>query len=222
MKLPPRPKPLVTPPNTRSWCGTEDAGGGSMGAARTVEENHNYVDPNYIVKAVSMASWVVAALTLMVLHAPTKFLVVSGQVEFGNANRTYALLSQGSILRAIAAVSLSTAMIECDALHRLLHAIWEGMKSVKPAPGQPPISKGKAVQTAFSVILRFAETIFKSDPGAFAVIEAVRNVLGCTALCSFAALNASYHSGEVRSESPKFQRPASTPTPSTRSARCVV
>ena len=66
MKLPPRPKPLVTPPNTRSWCGTEDAGGGSMGAARTVEENHNYVDPNYIVKAVSMASWVVAALTLMV------------------------------------------------------------------------------------------------------------------------------------------------------------
>ena len=170
-----------------------------------------------------MAPSVVAALTLFVLHAPIKFLVVSAQIEFGNANRTYALLSQGSILRAIAAVSLSTAMIECDALHRLLGAIWEGMKIVKLAPGQRPISKGRAVQVAFSVILRFAETIFASDPDAFAVVEAVRNVLGCTALCSFAALNASYHSGEVRSESPKFQQPVSTPAPSsTRSARCVV
>ena len=184
-----------------------------MCAARTVEGKNNYVDPSYIVKAVSMAPMVVAALTLFVLHAPTKFLVVSSQVEFGNAMRTYALLSEASLLRAIAAVSLSTAMIECDALHRLLWAIWEGIKSVKPG-----ISKGRAVSTAFSVIVRFAETIFKSDPGAFAVVEAVRNVLGCTALCSFAALNASYHSGEVRSESPKFQGPAST-LASTRSAR---
>ena len=121
--------------------------------------------------------------------------------------RTYALLSEGSLLRAIAAVSLSSVMIECDALHRLLCAIWEGLKSVPIRANQPPISKGRAVSVAFSVILRFAETIFKSDPHAFAVVEAVRNVLGCTALCSFAALNASYHSGEVRSESPKFRGP---------------
>ena len=162
-----------------------------------------------------MARWVVAALALMVLHAPTKFQVVSYQIESGNGFRSYALLSQSSILRAIAAVSLSTAMIECDALHRLLYAIWEGMKSVPTRANQPPISKGRAVQVAFSVILRFAETIsfFETDHGAFAVVKAVRNLLGCTALCSFAALNASYHSGEVRSESPKFQQPASTPTP---------
>jgi len=199
MKLPPRPEPLVTPPNTRAWKGTKDAGGQGLRAARTVEGEYNYVDrPSYIVKAVSMAPMVVAALTLFVLHAPTKLLVVSAQIELGNSNRTYALLSEGSILRAIVAVSLSTTvMVECDALHRLLGAIWEGMKIVKPAPGKPSISKGKAVQTAFSVILRFAETIFKSDPNAFAVVEAVRNVLGCTALCSFAALNASYHSGEA-------------------------
>ena len=188
-----------------------------MAAARTVEGEYNYVDPSYIVKAVSMAEWVVAALALFVLHAPIKFLVVSAQIGFGNANRTYALLSEGSCLRAIVAVSLSRAMIECDALHRLLCCIYEGMDRAKPG-----ISKGMAISTAFSVILRFAETIFKSDPGAFAVVEAVRNLLGCTALCSFAALNASYHSGEVRSESPKFQGPASTPTPSTRSARCVM
>ena len=82
-----------------------------MGAARSVEENHNYVDPNYIVKAVSMAEWVVAALALFVLHAPIKFLVVSAQIGVRNANRTYAMLSEASLLRAIAAVSLSTAMI---------------------------------------------------------------------------------------------------------------
>jgi hypothetical protein len=212
LALPPRPKPLATPPkDTKSWQGTEDAGGGRMTVARAVEGESGCIDPRYIVQAVSMAPWVVAALALMVLHAPTKFLVVSAQVEFGNGMRTYALLSEGSLLRAVAAVSLSTAMIECDALHRLLWAIWEGMKIVKPAPGKPSISKGKAVQTAFSVILRFGETILKSDPGAFAVVEAVRNLLGCTALCSFAALNASYHSGEVRSESPKFNSPRRRP-----------
>ena len=210
MKLPPRPEPLVTPPpNTRSWMGTEDAGGQGLNAARTVDGEYNFVDPRYIDKAVSMARWVVAALALMVLHAPTKFQVVSYQIESGNGFRSYALLSQSSILRAIAAVSLSTAMIECDALHRLLYAIWEGMKSVPTRANQPPISKGRAVQVAFSVILRFAETIsfFETDHGAFAVVKAVRNLLGCTALCSFAALSASYHSGEVRSRSPKFRRP---------------
>ena len=92
MRLPPRPKPLVTPPNTKSWCGTPDAGGKGMNAARTAEGDYQSCSPLYITQAVSMASWVVAALTLMVLHAPTKFLVVSNQIETGNAFRTYALL----------------------------------------------------------------------------------------------------------------------------------
>ena len=58
MKLPPRPEPLVTPPpNTRSWMGTEDAGGQGLNAARSVEEDQNSVDPKCIAKAASMAKW---------------------------------------------------------------------------------------------------------------------------------------------------------------------
>ena len=48
---------------------------------------------------------------------------------------------------------------------------------------QPPISKGRAVQIAFSVTLRFAESIFKGDTATLSVVETIRNVLGVTALC---------------------------------------
>ena len=67
LRLPPRSKPLVTPPpNTKSWQGTEDAGGHGLDAARTVEGAKGA--SRHIVKAVSMAPTVVAALALFVLH----------------------------------------------------------------------------------------------------------------------------------------------------------
>ena len=72
---------------------------------------------------------------------------------------------------------------------------------------------------SLSVALLFGKEIFAGDHVALSVIEAVQNVLGVQALCSFAAKNTSYHSGLVSSPSQKFQRRASTFTPSTRSAR---
>ena len=52
---------------------------------------------------------------------------------------------------------------------------------------------------ALSVALLFANEIFAGDDVALSVVGSVQNVLGVQALCSFAAINTSYHSGEVRS-----------------------
>ena len=165
-----------------------------MNAARSVEEDQNSVDPKYIAKAASMAKWSVSALALLVLHAVTKCLVVSAQVEWGNANRTMALLSSASTLRNIVCVSLLRDAYEvCDALHRLLCSIYEGMDDAKSG-----INISRAVQTALSVTLIFAEQIFAPGSPELATILDVRQVLGSTALCAFAALNTSYHSGKVR------------------------
>ena len=208
LSLPKVDKPFVEPPadSSRSWADHPDAGHGlGMNAARTVEGEHAYVSRRYIVQAVAAAPLALMALSLLVLHAETKFHVVSYQIETFNASRTYALLSAASLLRALAGVSLLRDGYDaCEALHRMFWAIWDDMKSVKPAPNQPPISKGRALQIVFSVTLRFAEEIFKKDPDALAVVEIIRNVLGVTALCGYAARNCSYHSCEVRSPSPNF------------------
>ena len=201
LSLPKVAQPFVLPPadSSRSWTNHPD-GGERMGmaAVRAAEGTSNKVDLRYIAKAAVMAPLALMALSILVLHAETKFHVVSYQIETFNASRTYALLSGASLLRALAGVSLLRDGYDaCEALHRMFWAMFNGMDEVEPLPGHEPITKGRAVQIVFSVTLRFAEEIFKNDPVALSIIETIRNVLGVTALCAFAARNCSYHSGEV-------------------------
>jgi hypothetical protein len=186
---------LETPPDTRAWQGTEHANFKGMDAARAAGGSASkYVDMRCITKAASLAQSALHALVLFVLHAPIKVLGVSGQIEWGNAMRTFALLSEASLLRNIVCVTLCRGVyVPCEALHRLLHFLYEQMKIVKPR-----ISRGAAVHMALSVALLFANEIFAGDDVALSVIGSVQNVLGVQALCSYAAQNTSFHSGQVR------------------------
>ena len=217
MELPEVAEPFVEPPadSSRSWTEHPDGGGRlGMNAARGADGHYR----RYRDVAVSLGSVALFALSLLVLDPTVKYGVVSYQIETFNGHRTYALLSGASLLRALACVTVCRGSYDAyEALHRIFYYIWNRMNGVKPAPGSPPISKGKALQTVFSVTLVFAEVIFKGNDDAISVVETIRSVLGATALCAFAARNASYHSCEVRSPSPTFLRFASTS--STRSAR---
>ena len=221
MKLEPKDDDIVTPPETTAWKNTADYGhSAGMAAARTAKgtSSTSRVDPCYITKAASMAKVAVHALVLLVLEATVKSYGVSYQIESGDAFRSYALISGASLLRNMACVALCrAAYTPCEALHRLLWAMWEGMDRVKPG-----ISKAGAVHIVLSVTLIWAESCFAAGSPEMVAIGYVRDVLGVTALCGYAAQNTAYHSGKVRYLSPKFQRLGSTPTPSTRSLDGVV
>ena len=221
MRLPKVDEPFVKPPadSSRSWADHPDGCYRlGMAAARAGEGDYKSCSARHVRKAASLAPIGLMALSLLVLDATVKFHVVSYQIETGNGFRSYALLSAASLLRALAGVSLLRDGYDaCEALHRMFWAMFKGMDEAEPAPGNPPITKGRAVQIVFSVTLFFAESIFEGNSDALSVIETIRSVLGATALCAFAARNASYHSCEVHSPSPTFLRFASTS--STRSAR---
>ena len=221
MRLPKVDEPFVKPPadSSRSWADHPDGCYRlGMAAARAGEGDYKSCSARHVRKAASLAPIGLIALSLLVLDATVKFHVVSYQIETGNGFRSYALLSGASLLRALACVTVCRGSYDAyEALHRIFWYIWNRMNGVKPAPGQPPLSKGRALQIVFSVTLFFAESIFEGNSDALSVIETIRSVLGATALCAFAARNASYHSCEVHSPSPTFLRFASTS--STRSAR---
>ena len=200
MRLPKVDEPFVKPAkSSRDWQNHPDGGGRlGMNAARAAEGTSNKVHSHYIVKAASLASIGLMALSLLVLDATVKFHVVSYQIETGNGFRSYALLSGASLLRALAGVSLLRDGYDaCEALCRMFWYMFKGMDEVERSPGMQPISKGKALQIVFSVTLRFAETIFAGNDDAMSVVVTIRNVLGVTALCGFAARNCSFHSCEV-------------------------
>ena len=182
-KLPEVAEPFVEPPETRAWKGTADDGNElGMAAARAAEGSRNDVDSRYIDAAVVLAPLAVFALSLLVLDPVTKYNVVSAQIEWGNGNRTYALLSSAALLRALACVTACRGAYDtCDALHQIFWYIFGDMDKAKPG-----ISKGRAVQIVFSVTLFFAESIFEGNSDALSVIESIRRVLGATALCAFA------------------------------------
>ena len=201
LSLPKVAQPFVLPPadSSKNWQDHRDGGDRlGMGAACTAEGSGSFVDRRYIDVAASLGSVALFALSLLVLHPTVKYDVVSYQIETGNGFRTYALLSGASLLRALACVSvLRDGYDACEALHRMFWAMFNGMDEVESSPFHEPITKGRAVLIVFSVTLRFAETIFAGDDVALSVVETIRNVLGVTALCGFAARNCSYHSGEV-------------------------
>uniref|UniRef100_A0A7S3ZJG6 Uncharacterized protein n=1 Tax=Pelagomonas calceolata TaxID=35677 RepID=A0A7S3ZJG6_9STRA len=197
MALPEKEEDIITPPeDTRAWQGTEHGNFNGMDAARAAKDEDDSVAMRRVKKAASLAQAALHALVLFVLHAPIKCLGVSAQVEWGNANRSFALLSQGSLLRNMACVALSrVAYVPCEALHRLIWFLCEGMQSVKGLRGA--MTRGAAVHMALSVALLFGDEIFEGNSDALFIVESIKNVLGVTALCGYAARNCSYHSGEV-------------------------
>ena len=201
MELPEVAETFVLPPadSSRSWQDHPDGGERlGMSAARAGEGTSDKVSRRYILKAASLAPIGLMALSLLVLHATIKYDVVSFQIETFNASRTYALLSGASLLRALACVSLLRDGYDaCEALCRMFWYMFKGMDEVEPASNKQPITKGRAVLIVFSVTLRFAEEIFAGNDDAMSVVVTIRNMLGVTALCGFAARNCSYHSGEV-------------------------
>ena len=199
MALPEKEEDIITPPeDTRSWQGTEHGNFNGMDAAKAAKGEDDSFGRRCVRKAASLAQAALHALVLFVLHAPTKCLGVSAQVEWGNAFRSYALLSEGSLLRNMACVALSRVAYEpCEALHRLIWFLCDQMQSVTGLKGG--MSRGAAVHMALSVALLFGKEIFAGDLVALSVLEAVQDVLGVTALCAYAAQNTSFHSGQVRS-----------------------
>ena len=197
MALAPKEENIITPPeDTRSWQGTEHGNFNGMDAAKAAKGEDDSFGRRCVRKAASLAQAALHALVLFVLHAPIKCLGVSAQVEWGNAFRSYALLSEGSLLRNMACVALSRVAYEpCEALHRLIWFLCDQMQSVTGLKGG--MSRGAAVHMALSVALLFGKEIFAGDLVALSLIEAVQTVLGVQALCAFAARNCSYHSGEA-------------------------
>ena len=194
MALPPKDEDIITPPeDSNAWKRTEHGNFNGMDAAKAARGEDDSAGMRCVRKAASLAQSALHALVLFVLYAPIKCLGVSAQVEWGNANRSYALLSEGSLLRNMACVALSrVAYVPYEALHRLLWFLCDQMKIVKPG-----FSRGAAVHFSLSVALLFGKEIFAGDLVALSVLEAVQNVLGVTALCAYAAKNTSYHSGEA-------------------------
>ena len=169
----------------------------SMNAARAAEGTSNKVHSHYIVKAASLASIGLMALSLLVLDATVKFHVVSYQIETGNGLRSYALLSGASLLRALAGVSLLRDGYDaCEALCRMFWRAFKGMDEVERSPRDAAHLQGKALQIVFSVTLRFAETIFAGNDDAMSVVVTIRNVSRRHRFVWFAR-NCSFHSCEV-------------------------
>ena len=210
MALPEKEEDIITPPeDTRSWQGTEHGNFNGMDAAKAAKGEDDSFGRRCVRKAASLAQAALHALVLFVLHAPTKCLGVSAQVEWGNAFRSYALLSEGSLLRNMACVALSRVAYEpCEALHRLIWFLCDQMQSVTGLKGG--MSRGAAVHMALSVALLFGKEIFAGDPVALLVLEAVQDVLGVQALCAFAARNTSYHSGEALQKLVEFWKSMDT------------
>lgn len=196
MALPEKKEHIVTPPeDSNAWQRTEHGNFNGMDAARAAKGEDDSIGRRCVRKAASLAQSALHALVLFVLYAPIKCLGVSFQLETGNPMRTYALLSEGSLLRNMACVALSRVAYEpCEALHRLIWFLCDQMQIVKPG-----FSRGAAVHFSLSVALLFGKEIFAGDLVALSVLEAVQNVLGVTALCAYAAKNTSFHSGQVRS-----------------------
>ena len=112
MALSPKDENIITPPETNAWQGTEHGSFNGMDAAKAAKGERGSGELRWVRKAASLAQSALHALVLFVLYAPIKCLGVSFQIETGNGFRSYALLSEGSLLRNMACVALSRVAYE--------------------------------------------------------------------------------------------------------------
>ncbi len=136
------------------------------------------------------ASFAVALLAILVLHASTKALCANYMVETGAGARTHAILSGNCLLRILVCVAIgSSTSIHCAAAHALTWYLFEAVNTRRQT------GRVRAVQAVLSLTLIYAET-WALTPDEMATVRTVRSVLGVQALCSYAARNAAYHDGD--------------------------
>jgi len=136
------------------------------------------------------ASFAVALLAILVLHASTKALCANYMVETGAGARTFAILSGNCLMRILVCVAIgSSTSIHCAAAHALTWYLFEAVNTRRQT------GRVRAVQAVLSLTLIYAET-WALTPDEMATVRMVRSVLGVQALCSYAARNTAYHDGD--------------------------
>ena len=186
---PERPRPHIAErPSGKDW----NIPGLGLAAARTVEGGIDTSCAMGIVYAVAMenASFAVALLAILVLHASTKALCANYMVETGAGARTFAALSGNCLFRILVCVAISSATSpHCAAAHALSCYIFDAVKK------RHQTYAVRAVQAVLSLTLIYAEK-WALTPAEMATVCMVRSVLGVQALCSYAARNTAYHDGD--------------------------
>ena len=144
------------------------------------------------------ASFAVALLAILVLHASTKALCANYLVETGAGARTFAFLSGKCLMRILVCIAIGSATSpHCAAAHALSWVIFEAVNTALTVRGNTRRTTHvvRAVQAVLSLTLIYAET-WALTPDEMATVRMVRSVLGVQALCSYAARNAAYHDGD--------------------------
>ena len=136
------------------------------------------------------ASFAVALLAILVLHASTKALCANYLVETGAGARTFAFLSGKCLMRILVCIAIGSATSpHCAAAHALSWVIFDAVTT------RHTTHVVRAVQAVLSLTLIYAEE-WNLTSDEMATVCMVRSVLGVQALCSFAARNAAYHDGD--------------------------
>ena len=135
---------------------------------------------------------------LEVLHPTTALLRANAQYEEGNGSRSFGLLGEGCMARALEALAASVSSSEeADAAHRLAWCILRAMRRVE---GCATMSATRALTGVLSYVLVCADKLrargLMSEPQ-FVVAEELRRVLQVQALCSYAAQSARMHAEGV-------------------------
>ena len=131
---------------------------------------------------------------LEVLHAPTALARANAQFEEHNGSRSFGLLGEGCMARALEALAASVSSSEeADAAHRLAWFICRAMRRVE---GCATMSATPAVQGVLSYVLVCADKLHESgfmSDAQLVVAEELRRGLKVQALCSYAAQSARMH-----------------------------
>ena len=191
---PERPRaPIAERPSGNDW----NVPGLGMSAARAVSDAGVYelVEGSAMwicyMTAKDNASFAVALLAILVLHAPTKALCANYMVETGAGARTFAALSGGCLARIVACVAIcSSTSTHCAAAHALSWVIFDAVTT------RHTTHVVRAVQAVLSLTLIYAKD-YNLTTEEMATVCMVRSVLGVQALCSYAARNAAYHNGDT-------------------------
>jgi hypothetical protein len=143
--------------------------------------------------------------SLEVLHPTTALLRANGQFEEGNGARSFGLLGDGCMMRALEALAASVrSSDEADAAHRVA---WRILRALRRVEGYATISATSAVRGVLSYVLVCADQLrargFMSEPQ-FVVAKELRRVLQVQALCSYAAQSARMHAEGVLVDLARF------------------
>ena len=188
LSLEPERTPIAVPPPSNE---RRLGGGATSRAALGWPEERQLAAAKLVEEALAFGA-------LVVLHAPTALLRANAQFEEGNGSRSFGLLGNGCMARALEALAASVrSSDEADAAHRLA---WRILRELRRVEGCAAISATAAVRGVLSYVLVCADELREHGfmSGAqYVVAEELRRVLQVQALCSFAAESARMHAEGV-------------------------